>query len=269
MGSKEYSEMVSRNIGIIDESQQEILRNSTVALFGVGGLGGVIGEILVRSGVGSIKLVDHDKFEPSNLNRQIFSFRDTLGRWKVDVGEEFLKRINPEVRVEKFREVTTDNVSRILGHAKVTVLAIDKSQGVLTASRASRELGIPLVEGWAIPFANVRVFTKETCTLEEAYGLPTQGREVASISEAEFKEADFLMLKTLRKIEGVESYYPPLAMERIMAGEIVSFAPIVWLTAVMMSLEAIKVILNWGTLSLAPKFSLFDPFQHKMPRLMD
>ncbi len=51
-----------------------------------------------------------------------------------------------------------------------------------------------------------------------------------------------------------------------MKGEITSFAPIVWLTAVMMALEAIKVVLKWGTPALSPNFALYNPFKHELPR---
>jgi molybdopterin/thiamine biosynthesis adenylyltransferase len=263
--SQAYGELINRNIGLIDEAQQEVLKNSTIALFGLGGLGGVIAEIFARSGVGALKIVDYDKFEPTNLNRQIFAFRDTLGRYKTDVSEEFLKKINPEIKIEKFNEVNAQNVDQILKKSKVVVLAIDSAKPCIIISRAARKSGIPLVEAWAIPFANVRVITKDTPSLEEAYGLPTAGKDIDAITDEEFKNLKLHMLASLRKIKGVEEFYPPMAVERIMKGQIPSFAPLVWLTAVFMSLEAIKIILNLGKIARAPRFSLYDPFNQNIP----
>jgi len=265
MWSKEYMELINRNIGLLTQGQQETLRKSCVAVFGLGGTGGVMAEIFSRSGIGGLKIVDKDKFEPTNLNRQIFSFRDTLGRLKTDVSEEFLKRINPEIRIEKFTQVNAENIGQILQSVNIAVLAIDSLEPCIVISRACRKLGIPLVEGWAIPFGNVRVFTKDTPSLEEVYHLPTLSKEINSISAQDFTQLKLHMLETLKRIDGIEDFYPPLAIERILKGEIPSFAPLVWLTAVLMSLEGIKILLKWGEVSLSPNFSLYNPFIHKIP----
>ncbi len=266
MWSKEYSELINRNIGFLNEGQQEILRKSTVAIFGLGGLGGVASELLTRCGIGSLKIVDNDEFEATNLNRQIFCFRDSLGRLKTDVTEEILKKINPEIKIEKFLEPDIQNINQILENTNAVVLAIDSLKPCIIISRAVRKLGISLVEGWAIPFGNARVFAKDTPTLEEAYKLPTLGREIDSIPAEEFKNLSFHMLQSLKKIQGIEEFYSPEAIARIMKSEIPSFAPLVWLTGVLMSLEVIKVILNWGKLSLSPNFGLYNPFNNTIPK---
>ena len=90
-----YEDMVDRNLGIINEEQQALLKNSCVAVFGIGGLGGIIVEILCRSGIGHIKIIEPDNLEPSNLNRHVFCFHSTVGMKKNDVAEKFLKDINP------------------------------------------------------------------------------------------------------------------------------------------------------------------------------
>jgi hypothetical protein len=125
------------------------------------------------------------------------------------------------------------------------------------------------VEGWAIPFANVRVFTKDTPTLEEVYGLPTAGRPLAPLSAEDKKLLGLKMIEELTRIEGVGDYYPPRARERIARGETPSFAPFVWLTAVLMALEAVKLVLGWGRPALAPGFALYDPLRHAVPRQGD
>ena len=76
------------------------LGESTVALFGVGGVGGHCAEALARSGVGGFLLVDRDRVAVSNLNRQAVALHSTLGRLKVDVMRERILDINPEARVE-------------------------------------------------------------------------------------------------------------------------------------------------------------------------
>ena len=75
------------------------LAESRVAVFGIGGVGGYVAEALVRSGVGSLELVDPDTVALSNLNRQTIATHSTLGRYKVDVMAERAKDINPAVEV--------------------------------------------------------------------------------------------------------------------------------------------------------------------------
>ncbi len=260
-----YQQMIERNIGLLSIEEQETLRNLCVAVFGLGGLGGVIIEILVRAGIISFKIVDDDKFEVSNLNRQIYAFLNTINKNKIDVTEEFSKNINPEVKIEKYQSVSEKNIKDILNKVNIAVLALDSIKPIIIISRTCAKLNIPLIEGWALPFGNVRVFTNQTPSLEEVYNLPTKGREISSITEEEFKQLKNYMLSTLKEIKGIEEFYGPLAIQKIMEGRIPSFAPMVWLNAVIMSIEVIKIALGWGKISFAPNFSLYDPFNHKIP----
>ena len=75
------------------------LKNSRVAVFGIGGVGGYVCEALVRSGIGAFDLIDDDKVCLTNLNRQIIATRKTVGKYKVDVMKERMLEINPDVNV--------------------------------------------------------------------------------------------------------------------------------------------------------------------------
>lgn len=81
---------------LLGEEGMARLKNARVAVFGVGGVGGYAVEALVRSGVGTIDIFDHDVVSVTNLNRQIIATRDTIGRYKVDVMKERALSINPD-----------------------------------------------------------------------------------------------------------------------------------------------------------------------------
>ncbi len=260
-----YNDIFDRNIGLLSAQEQKKLKISKLVIFGTGGLGGVIAEILVRSGVGNLILVDRDKFEISNLNRQIFAFTDTVGQNKVDVTEKFLKQINPEIRIEKYLSVHSGNIAEIMNRVNIALLALDDVVPIVIISRYARRLNIPLIEGWAIPFGNVRVFTQHTPPLEELYHLTVDDKKPDNLSDDEKKAMNLAMLDELKQIEGIQDYYPELAMQRIRQGKIPSFAPMVWFAAVMMSIEAIKLLLGWGNIALSPDFSFYDPFTHTIP----
>lgn len=264
--SDSFTQMVDRNVGFITTEQQEKLRACKVAVLGAGGIGGTAFEVLVRTGIGRFSIVDRDTFDPTNLNRQVLATRDTLDRLKIDVAAERARDINPDVVVEKFDHVDESNIGEILDDAAAAVMGIDSLGPCIITARKCRELDIPLVEGWAIPYGNVRVFTKDTPTLEQVYGLPTEGKPVADISEDELKQLGLLVFQKLGQIEGVREYYSDEVIENIQRGRIVSFAPTVWLTAVLMALETTKVLLDWGKPALAPDLALFDPFQNRIPR---
>jgi tRNA A37 threonylcarbamoyladenosine dehydratase len=89
----------SRTELLFGKEAMEILGNSRVAVFGVGGVGGYTVEALVRSGVGTIDLIDDDKVCLTNLNRQIIATRKTVGQYKVDVMKERILEINPKAVV--------------------------------------------------------------------------------------------------------------------------------------------------------------------------
>lgn len=79
------------------------LRASTVAVFGLGGVGSFAVEALARAGMGRLRIVDHDTVQPSNLNRQLFALESTVGMFKADVAAERIRDINPTCVVETQR----------------------------------------------------------------------------------------------------------------------------------------------------------------------
>lgn len=93
----------SRTELLFGERAMEKLAASRVAVFGIGGVGGHTAEALVRSGIGTIDIIDDDKVCLTNINRQIFATRKTVGKYKVDVAAERLLDINPELRVNTFK----------------------------------------------------------------------------------------------------------------------------------------------------------------------
>ena len=267
MWSAYYEKLANRNIGLLTREQQDKLKNACVAVCGLGGLGGIIAEILARTGIESFRLLDNGTFEASNLNRQIFCFQESLGRYKTDVTEEFLKKINPDIRIIKEREITENNVEQFLNGVDVVALTIDSILPVLLLSGSARRQKIPLVEGWAVAYGNVRVFTHETPSVEEVYKFPTLGKPLSELTPQLAKELMFQSVLSLQSIEGLNNYYPPSAAQRLLEkGEGTTLAPMVWLTCVMMAMEVFKILLNWGNLALAPHFALYDGFVHRIPQ---
>ena len=94
------SEAFLRERMLLGAPAMERLANSSVAVFGIGGVGSYAAEALVRAGVGSLTLIDHDTVSETNLNRQLCALRSTIGRAKAEVMAERVRDINPLCKVE-------------------------------------------------------------------------------------------------------------------------------------------------------------------------
>jgi molybdopterin/thiamine biosynthesis adenylyltransferase len=105
----DYQQMFGRNIGNITEQEQKKLRETTIAVAGIGGVGGAALFNLVRIGIGSLKIADPEDFAYSDLNRQQGSVYTTVGSKKVEVIQQALKSINPYVSIYGFPEGLTEN----------------------------------------------------------------------------------------------------------------------------------------------------------------
>lgn len=92
----------ARTEALIGKGAIEKLKRCRIAVFGAGGVGGYVIEALARSGVGAIDIIDGDKVDITNLNRQIIATENTVGMLKVDAAEERIKCINPDCSVKKY-----------------------------------------------------------------------------------------------------------------------------------------------------------------------
>lgn len=137
----------SRTQLIYGKEAMDKLARSHVVVFGIGGVGGYTVEALVRSGIGEITLVDDDRVCLTNLNRQLFATRKTVGRYKVDAAEERLLEINPKVKINKVNAFYTPENSADFDLAKYdyVVDAIDTVTGKIELVLQSKKSGVPII----------------------------------------------------------------------------------------------------------------------------
>ena len=93
----------SRTELLIGKECVEKLKNAKVAVFGIGGVGSFVVEGLARAGVGHLIIVDYDKYDITNLNRQLGALHSTIGKYKVDVMKERVLDINPDITIEAYK----------------------------------------------------------------------------------------------------------------------------------------------------------------------
>lgn len=125
----------------------ERLARSRVAVFGLGGVGGHTVEALVRSGVGTLDLIDSDCVSLTNLNRQILATRRTLGQYKADVARERVLEINPEAVVHTWKQFFGPDTAGVFDFSQYdyVVDAIDTVTGKLLLIQAALAAGTRVI----------------------------------------------------------------------------------------------------------------------------
>jgi len=170
------------------EEGQEKLKRAKVIIAGGGGLGSPSAIYLAAAGVGMIRIVDHDRVELSNLNRQVLHWHKDIGRSKVTSATEKLKKLNPEVEIEAIEEtITEDNVSQLMAGFDVVVDAMDNLPTRYLLNKAALEKDIPFFHGAVYGFEGraMTIIPGKTACLECVYhGATTPGGKFPVIGVA-------------------------------------------------------------------------------------
>ena len=137
----------SRTELLFGKEAMQILEHSRVAVFGVGGVGGYAVEALVRSGVGTIDLIDDDKVCLTNLNRQIIATRKTVGKYKVDVMKERILEINPHAVVNTYQcfFLPENREEFDFSQYSYVVDAVDTVTAKIQLVLEARNAGVPII----------------------------------------------------------------------------------------------------------------------------
>lgn len=132
---------------LIGENAVSNIRQSKVAVFGVGGVGGYVVEVLARSGVGCICIIDNDKVNITNINRQIIALHSTIGEYKVDALEKRILDINPDCNVIKHKMFyLPDNADEIdLTGYDYVIDCIDTVAAKIELIKRCKSLSIPII----------------------------------------------------------------------------------------------------------------------------
>ena len=139
--------MFLRSQLLLGKEGMDKLSKSTVAVFGVGGVGSYAAEAIVRSGLGKIILVDYDIIDISNINRQVHATTKTVGRPKVEVMKERLLEINPNLQIHIFNEKYNEETREFLLKEEYDYVidAIDMVSSKIDLIISCKTMGIPII----------------------------------------------------------------------------------------------------------------------------
>ncbi len=163
----------------------DTLKGARVAIFGIGGVGGHVVEVLARSGVGELAIIDNDRVCITNINRQIIALQSTIGRYKVDVAEERIHDINKECIVHKYQMFyLPQNADEIdLSKYDYVVDCIDTITAKIELIKRCHSLHIPIIS-----------------SMGAANKLDPTAFEIADINKTQMDPLAKIIRKKLRKL---------------------------------------------------------------------
>jgi len=212
---------------LIGKEAVQKIENAKVAVFGIGGVGSFVVEGLVRAGVGHLIIVDNDKYDITNINRQLGAMHSTIGKYKVDVIKERVLDINPNIKVEAYRidEIEGGETSLVDSSITYVVDAIDTMTNKIKLIEKAKKENVKIIT--ATGAGNKLDPTKFEIT--DIY--KTSVCPVCKILRKELKTRNIKDLKVLyskeipKKIDGDKTLgsisFVPSVAGLIMAGEVV------------------------------------------------
>lgn len=256
----DYARAFCRNLGIVNEPEQQLLRRSRVAIVGMGGVGGVHLMTLARLGVGRFAIADLDRFELANFNRQYGARVDTLGRPKVEVMADEVRRINPEVELSVFPDgVSRASAGRFLQDADLLLDGIDYFAVAMrrVLYRAAAERGIPAVMAGPVGCSAAwLVFDPRGMSFDRYFDLADgqdELEQLASFAVGLAPAGLHVPYLDLTRVNLAEQYGPSVGL----ACE---------LCAGVAAAEALKLLLGRGRVRTVPHYAQFDAYRGKLSR---
>ncbi|MCM2280474.1 MAG: ThiF family adenylyltransferase [Bdellovibrionaceae bacterium] len=256
----EYSELFSRNLGLVTPHEQDRLKTARVAVAGLGGVGGSHALALARTGIGKFRLADFDTFEPANFNRQAGALVSTTGKRKTDVIRSMILDINPYAEVEVYENgVTQENITSFLAGVDVVMDGLDfyalPVRRLLFA--AAEQAGIYVVTSGPIGFTTtLHVFGPGAMTFEQYFDLAscrTESEQLVAFIAG--------VTPALLQAKQVDPKYLDFGKRSAP-----SIGTATQMCAGIAASEAIQILLGRRPPLLAPRYLQYDPVRWRFVR---
>jgi tRNA A37 threonylcarbamoyladenosine dehydratase len=220
---------------LLGEDAMEKLNHSTVAVFGIGGVGGFAAEALARSGVGHLVLVDDDVVSESNINRQIIATHKTVGKPKVEVMKERIQEIWPEAVVETRQSFfLPENAGEFdFSSYDYVIDAIDTVTGKIELAVQAEQSGVPIISSMGAgnkldptKFEVTDIYGTSVCPLARVMRKELKKRKISKLKVVYSREKAMEPLVKIaeeggkRQVPGSTAFVPSVA-GLILAGEVI------------------------------------------------
>lgn len=221
----------SRTELLIGKEGLSKLKNSKVAIFGIGGVGSFVVEALARAGVQNFVLVDKDVVSISNINRQLIATYDTIGKAKVEVSKQRILSINPNAHIEAYEEFFLPGNSNILDNSITYIVdCIDTVTAKIELVMQAQELNIPIISSMGTgnkldptKFEITDIYKTQVCPLAKVMRKELKARNIKHLKVLYSREEPIKtgsISENGKAIPGSISFVPSVA-GLIIAGEVV------------------------------------------------
>jgi molybdopterin/thiamine biosynthesis adenylyltransferase len=264
-----YEEAFSRNIGWVTKAEQQILRNTKVAIGGLGGVGGDHTIVLTRLGISNFHISDLDEYDVPNFNRQAGANMSTLGKAKAAVMEETILGINPEATVNNFDNgITDDNLEAFLEGVDIYVdsldiFCLDIRRKVF---RRCYEKGIPTITAAPMGMGTAfLVFMPGKMSFDEYFAIVDPNQR-ASEHEKELIFNDNIIRFVIGVSPSVQQrhYLVDRSSVNFLKQKVPSTCMGISLAAGALCTNVLKIILKRGDVVRAPSGLHFDAYRNKL-----
>lgn len=213
---------------LIGKENMEKLKNAKVAVYGLGGVGSYVVEALARVGIGHLVLVDYDKYDITNINRQLGASHSTIEKYKVDVMKERILDINPNIKIETYRpeEIDGEESSIIDNTFTYIVDCIDTMKNKLELIEKANKENVKIISVTgtgnkldATKFEVVDIYKTSVCPVSKILRKELKNRNIPKLKVVYSKEIP-IKPDTDEKVLGSISFVPSVA-GLIAAGEVI------------------------------------------------
>lgn len=251
-----YQEAFNRNIGLLTEKEQEVLRQARVGIVGAGGVGGFHLMTLVRLGVGQFHIADYDTYEIANIQRQCGAYMDTLGENKAVTMKNSALSINPHVRIKEFTSgVSENNIDEFLDGVEVVIDGIDffSFDARRLLFNKAREKGIYTITAGPLGFGSaLLIFSPQGLSFDEYF----------DINEKMSYKEKIVAFGTGLAPAALHLSYLPLGNVDLEKKKGPSLVTACMLCSAVASTEALNILLERKPVLSVPHYFQFDPCRH-------
>ncbi|ASP49966.1 hypothetical protein B5D82_09655 [Cognaticolwellia beringensis] len=263
-----YEEAFSRNIGWVTDDEQQKLRNTKVAIGGLGGVGGDHAVVLSRLGIGKFNISDLDDYDVANFNRQSGANMSTIGKAKSAVMEETIRGINPEAEITNFNQgISEDNLEEFLQDVDIYIDSLDIFALEIRRKvfRRCYEKGIPTITAAPLGMGTAfLVFMPGKMSFDDYFNI-----EDPAANATEEEKAEVFADNIVKFVVGVapaclqRHYLAQRTSVNFFKKKVPSTCMGISLAAGVLCTNALKIILNRGEVICAPRGLHFDAYLNK------
>ena len=223
-------EQFQREIMLIGKENLEKLKKSKVIIYGIGGVGSFVCEALARAGIGNLILVDYDKIETTNLNRQIHALHSTIGEQKTEAMKNRILDINPKAKVETYYNKETKEKEEELINETINYVidCVDTITTKLKLIETAKRKNIPIISSMGTgnkldptKFEITDIYKTSVCPLAKVMRKELKKRNIKNLKVVYSKEETITQIENQEKRTPASISFVPSVAGLIIASEVV------------------------------------------------